>query len=66
MFILRRKKYESLETKHTTYEKYYQENYYYSSVAYWYRLEPHKTLLELPDVNSRLPKRWSEHGLYDC
>lgn len=37
----------------------------YSSVAYWYQLEPHKDLPQLPDVNSRLPKRWPEHGLWD-
>jgi len=97
MFILRRKEYELLATKHTTYEKYLRkrvlEMYWdgeenpsvrvpfgdffgighandqgndYSSVAYWYQLEPHKALPELPDVNSRLPKRWPEHGLWDC
>lgn len=64
MFILGRKKYESLETKHITHEKYYQGSDY-SSVAYWYQLEPHKALPELPDVNSRLPKRGPEHGLCD-
>jgi hypothetical protein len=37
----------------------------YSSVAYWYQLEPHKALAELPPVNSRLPRRWPEHGLWD-
>jgi hypothetical protein len=37
----------------------------YSSVAYWYQLEPHKPLPELPPVKERLPRRWPEHGLWD-
>jgi hypothetical protein len=37
----------------------------YSSVAYWYQLEPHKPLPELPPVIERLPRRWPEHGLWD-
>lgn len=37
----------------------------YSSVAYWYQLEPHKPLPQLPPVESRLPRRWPEHGLWD-
>lgn len=37
----------------------------YSSVAYWYQLEPHKDLPELPPVELRLPRRWPEHGLWD-
>ena len=38
----------------------------YSSVGYWYQLEPHKGLPELPDVEKRLVRRWPEHGLWDC
>jgi Protein of unknown function (DUF2961) len=37
----------------------------YSSVAYWYQLEPHKILAPLPPVKDRLPRRWPEHGLWD-
>ncbi|MDD3229917.1 MAG: DUF2961 domain-containing protein [Oscillospiraceae bacterium] len=37
----------------------------YSSVAYWYQIEPHKELPKLPEVSIRLPKRWPEHGLWD-
>lgn len=37
----------------------------YSSVAYWYQIEPHKPLPELPPVKERLPRRWPEHGLWD-
>lgn len=37
----------------------------YSSVAYWYQIEPHKDLAELPKVEERLSKRWPEHGLWD-
>ena len=37
----------------------------YSSVAYWYQLEPHKSLPPLPPVSDRLPARWPEHGLWD-
>jgi hypothetical protein len=37
----------------------------YSSVGYWYQLEPHKPLVELPAVEERLPRRWPEHGLWD-
>jgi len=37
----------------------------YSSVAYWYQLEPHKNIPSLPLVKDRLPARWPEHGLWD-
>jgi len=37
----------------------------YSSVAYWYQLEPHKPLPLLPIVSKRLSRRWPEHGLWD-
>ncbi len=37
----------------------------FSSVAYWYQLEPHKPLPQLPPVEARLPRRWPEHGLWD-
>lgn len=37
----------------------------FSSVAYWYQVEPHKPLPELPPVEERLPRRWPEHGLWD-
>jgi hypothetical protein len=37
----------------------------YSSVAYWYQLEPHAPLADLPPVGTRLPRRWPEHGLWD-
>ncbi len=37
----------------------------YSSVGYWYQLEPHKPLPALPPVAERLPRRWPEHGLWD-
>ncbi|MFC0472291.1 hypothetical protein ACFFHM_17795 [Halalkalibacter kiskunsagensis] len=37
----------------------------FSSVAYWYQLEPHKPLKPLPEMKERLPKRWPEHGLWD-
>lgn len=37
----------------------------YSSVAYWYQLEPHKRISELPAVQDRLASRWPEHGLWD-
>jgi hypothetical protein len=37
----------------------------FSSVAYWYQLEPHKPLKPLPDMKERLPRRWPEHGLWD-
>lgn len=33
----------------------------YSSVAYWYQLAPHK---RLPPVETRLPRRWPERGLW--
>ena len=28
----------------------------YSSTAYWYQLEPHKTFQPLPDTEGRLPR----------
>ena len=37
----------------------------YSSVAYWYQLEPHVPHPDLPPVATRLPRRWPEHGLWD-
>jgi hypothetical protein len=37
----------------------------YSSVAYWYQLEPHGPLPDLAPVEERLPRRWPEHGLWD-
>lgn len=37
----------------------------YSSVAYWYQLEPHKDLSLLPPIEKRLTARWPEHGLWD-
>jgi hypothetical protein len=37
----------------------------YSSVGYWYQLEPHKKLPELPPLEKRLPRRWPEHGLWE-
>lgn len=37
----------------------------YSSVGYWYQLEPHRPQAELPEVAARLPRRWPEHGLWD-
>jgi hypothetical protein len=37
----------------------------YSSVAYWYQIEPHAATAELPPVEQRLPRRWPEHGLWD-
>ncbi|WP_281278895.1 DUF2961 domain-containing protein [Ectobacillus funiculus] len=37
----------------------------FSSVAYWYQLEPHKPLPELPPVKEQLPRRWPEHDLWD-
>ena len=37
----------------------------YSSVAYWYQLEPHGPLGALPPVAQRLTRRWPEHGLWD-
>jgi hypothetical protein len=37
----------------------------YSSVAYWYQLEPHTPTADLPPVAERLPRRWPEHGLWD-
>jgi hypothetical protein len=37
----------------------------YSSVAYWYQLEPSDRVPELPPVEHRLPRRWPEHGLWD-
>jgi hypothetical protein len=37
----------------------------YSSVAYWYQLEPHHAHADLPPVAERLPRRWPEHGLWD-
>jgi hypothetical protein len=37
----------------------------YSSVAYWYQLEPHRPLPPLPPIEDRLPRRWPEHGLWD-
>lgn len=40
------------------------ENLFYYVVAYWYQLEPHKPLPELPPVKERLPRRWPEHGLW--
>ena len=37
----------------------------YSSVAYWYQLEPHRAQPALPPVSERLTRRWPEHGLWD-
>ena len=37
----------------------------YSSVGYWYQLEPHRPLPALPPIEDRLPRRWPEHGLWD-
>lgn len=37
----------------------------YSSVAYWYQVEPHRPLPRLPPVADRLARRWPEHGLWD-
>jgi Protein of unknown function (DUF2961) len=37
----------------------------YSSVAYWYQLQPSDSVPELPPVDQRLPRRWPEHGLWD-
>jgi Protein of unknown function (DUF2961) len=37
----------------------------YSSVAYWYQVEPHAVHPDLPAVDGRLPRRWPEHGLWD-
>ncbi len=37
----------------------------YSSVAYWYQLEPHAPHADLPPAADRLPRRWPEHGLWD-
>lgn len=37
----------------------------YSSVAYWYQIEPHKPLAPMPPVQDRLVRRWPEHGLWD-
>jgi hypothetical protein len=37
----------------------------YSSVAYWYQLEPHAPHADLPPAGDRLPRRWPEHGLWD-
>ena len=36
----------------------------YSSVAYWYQLEP-TAAKALPPVKERLVRRWPEHGLWD-
>ena len=36
----------------------------YSSVAYWYQIEPHAPLPDLPKVEKRLARRWPEHGLW--
>jgi len=36
----------------------------YSSVAYWYQRTPAR-LAELDPVETRLPRRWPEHGLWD-
>ena len=35
-----------------------------SSVAYWYQIEPHAPLPDLPKVEKRLARRWPEHGLW--
>ncbi len=37
----------------------------YSSVAFWYQLQPSPDIAELAAVESRLPRRWPEHGLWD-
>src|SRR5581483_860942 len=37
----------------------------YSSVAYWYQLEPHKAFPALPSVNERLPRPAGQHSLTD-
>jgi len=37
----------------------------YSSVAYWYQLEPHAPTGELPAVEERLPRRLPDYGLSD-
>ena len=36
----------------------------YSSVAYWYQIEPHAALPDLPEVDKRVSRRWPEHGLW--
>lgn len=37
----------------------------WSSVAYWYQLEPHKDLPALPDVEQRLARRWPDFGIWN-
>ena len=37
----------------------------YSSVAYWYQLNPTTSNGPLPPVQAQLPRRWPEHGLWD-
>lgn len=37
----------------------------YSSVAYWYQLEPHTELPELPPVKERLARRWPDFGVWN-
>ena len=37
----------------------------WSSVAYWYQLEPHKDLPALPDVEQRLARRWPDFGVWN-
>jgi hypothetical protein len=37
----------------------------WSSVAYWYQLEPHKELPELPPVASRLARRHPDFGVWN-
>jgi hypothetical protein len=37
----------------------------YSSVAYWYQTQPSDSVADLPQVETRLPRRWPEHGLWD-
>ena len=37
----------------------------WSSVAYWYQLEPHKELAPLPPVEDRLARRWPDFGVWN-
>ncbi len=37
----------------------------YSSVAYWYQLEPHRQLPLLPHVSDRLTRRWPNFGAWN-
>lgn len=37
----------------------------YSSVAYWYQVDGETPRNELPPVESRLPRQWPEHGLWN-